>query len=296
MNPQQWFENNFINRIEGKDGPADRCRRYLLDYKKKEFPHCPKCGSDQFWEIKSRVLLHCEECNHQISPTANTVFHKVRKITHWFKAFWQMAGAETPSISNLKKVAGFGSRHTAIKCFEIIQALMGVANFNPLAENIYVGHTEITIDNETKSILIAAQSEDKEKLPKNIRIKVFDNVEDKYKESLQEWVDEKVNIYLPWNLSCFSNEDISCDNIYSYKDIEIPTVKKTYQLFEEWIKKNYRNKNSFERLDLSINEFIWRFNRYKLETNKTNFSSQWKQRDGFNELIKLAVTHKLTYE
>lgn len=68
-----------------------------LDYIRSEwFPEvieCPTCEKPaKFYRITTRKVYGCEFCGHQISPTANTIFHKSpTPLTLWFYVIYLMA-------------------------------------------------------------------------------------------------------------------------------------------------------------------------------------------------------------
>lgn len=71
-----------------KDFPDDNtCLNYIF---KNRFPNikCPVCGGNSFYRVKNRKVYACK-CGYQISPTANTIFHKSEtKLTDWFFAIY----------------------------------------------------------------------------------------------------------------------------------------------------------------------------------------------------------------
>lgn len=71
-----------------RDFPDDNaCLEYIF---KNRFPDfkCPACGQTSFYRIKNRKQYACQ-CGYQISPTANTIFHKSdTKLTDWFFAIY----------------------------------------------------------------------------------------------------------------------------------------------------------------------------------------------------------------
>ena len=71
-----------------RDFPDDNaCLDYIF---KNRFPNfrCPNCGQTSFYRIKNRKQYACK-CGYQISPTANTIFHKSEtKLTDWFFAIY----------------------------------------------------------------------------------------------------------------------------------------------------------------------------------------------------------------
>ncbi len=71
----------------------DTCLDYI---RYKRFPEridCPKCGKNSlFHHDKGKKSYSCDHCGYQISPTANTIFHKSpTSLTIWFYVIYLMA-------------------------------------------------------------------------------------------------------------------------------------------------------------------------------------------------------------
>lgn len=71
----------------------DTCLDYI---RYKRFPEridCPKCGKNSlFHHDKGKKSYSCDNCGYQISPTANTIFHKSpTHLTTWFYVIYLMA-------------------------------------------------------------------------------------------------------------------------------------------------------------------------------------------------------------
>jgi transposase len=71
----------------------DTCLDYLRHQLYPEVIECENCGKNaKYYRIKTRKVYSCEHCGHQISPTANTIFHKSRTpLTIWFYTIYLMA-------------------------------------------------------------------------------------------------------------------------------------------------------------------------------------------------------------
>lgn len=69
------------------------CLDYLRSEWYPEVIECSNCGrSAKFYRITTRKVYGCEFCGYQISPTANTIFHKSpTPLTIWFYIIYLMA-------------------------------------------------------------------------------------------------------------------------------------------------------------------------------------------------------------
>src|SRR5215213_5612341 len=71
----------------------DVCLDYIRYKKYPERIDCPQCGKNSlFHRATGRKSYSCDNCGYQISPTANTVFHKSpTPLTIWFYVIYLMA-------------------------------------------------------------------------------------------------------------------------------------------------------------------------------------------------------------
>lgn len=71
----------------------DTCLKWLRNYRWPERFECPNCGKEaKFYRITTKKVYGCEHCGHQISPTANTIYHKSSTpLTHWFYVVFLVA-------------------------------------------------------------------------------------------------------------------------------------------------------------------------------------------------------------
>jgi len=78
----------FMKRFQTEE----QCREVLFSLRWPDGVICPKCGSTRLYEVKSRPLYHCAQCQYQISATANTIFHKSQvPLVKWFAAIFLMS-------------------------------------------------------------------------------------------------------------------------------------------------------------------------------------------------------------
>lgn len=54
------------------------CISYLKEIKWKDGTRCSKCDSEEFWKGKCSNNIRCKKCGYEESPTAGTLFHKIK--------------------------------------------------------------------------------------------------------------------------------------------------------------------------------------------------------------------------
>ena len=90
------------------------CREYLFRLRWPEGFRCPRCEGGHFWPVRS-VLMQCQDCGHQTSVTAGTIFQDTRKpLVDWLRAmYWLASQKNGASALGLQRVLGLGSYKTA---------------------------------------------------------------------------------------------------------------------------------------------------------------------------------------
>ncbi len=70
-------------------GTEEQCRAVLLAWRWPKGFVCPRCGGVRCCDIKTRRLIQCTACRHQVSLTAGTIFHATKlPLVVWFQAIY----------------------------------------------------------------------------------------------------------------------------------------------------------------------------------------------------------------
>ena len=120
--------------------PDDRsCLQYLSDHKWVDGFTCKKCGHTKFTVRKKNLARDCNRCHHIESPTAGTMFHRVRfGIRKAFMiAFEMSATTKGLSASQLSKRYGI-SRTTAWTFMHKVRTTMQSSTKHPMKGNVQV--------------------------------------------------------------------------------------------------------------------------------------------------------------
>jgi transposase-like protein len=110
----------------------DACRAYLVARRWPEGVHCPRCGSDHVYALKTMAYKwECMECgegiSYRFSHIAGTIFENTNKpLRDWFKvAHLMLTSKKGMSALQIFRYMGFGSYKTAWgMCHKIRVALM----------------------------------------------------------------------------------------------------------------------------------------------------------------------------
>jgi len=115
-----------------------RCRLYPSKI------FCPICEKPTLYHrVKARKVYECDLCGHQLSPTAETIFHKSStSLRSWFYAIFVMSNTRTCiSAKQLERELGVTYK-TAWRMFHQIRQLMN-EDVIPLSGRVEVDSTFI---------------------------------------------------------------------------------------------------------------------------------------------------------
>jgi transposase-like protein len=83
-------------------GTEAACRKILVNVRWPQGFQCPVCGSQKASFITSRKLYQCSQCRHQVSVTADTMFHSTKvPLIKWFWAIY-LTASDKGGISALR--------------------------------------------------------------------------------------------------------------------------------------------------------------------------------------------------
>ncbi len=73
-------------------GTERACAKELAKVRWPDGFQCPECGSKKAYFIETRQLHQCSQCRHQVSVTADTLFHSTKlPLVKWFWAIFLVA-------------------------------------------------------------------------------------------------------------------------------------------------------------------------------------------------------------
>ncbi len=120
--------------------PDDRsCLAYLSEQKWVDGFKCKKCGHSKFTVRKKNLARDCNRCHHVESPTAGTLFHRVRfGIRKAFGIVFEMS-ATTKGLSSSQMAKRYGiSRTTAWSFMHKVRSAMKSSKAYPLSGDVQV--------------------------------------------------------------------------------------------------------------------------------------------------------------
>jgi len=126
--------------------PNDKaCLDWLMNHRYPQGVECPVCQKvTKHHKITGRPVYECDYCGHQISPLANTIFHKSStSLKTWFQAIHLMASTRCGiSAKQLQRETGVTYK-TAWRMFKQIRTLLneqcGMFTGEVEADETYIG-------------------------------------------------------------------------------------------------------------------------------------------------------------
>jgi transposase len=88
----------------------DVCLDFMFQRQYGELKACPKCGvvDPRYYRVRNRKCYACNDCGYQLSPLANTIFHKSETpLKKWFYAIYLFSvGKNGVSAKELERHLG----------------------------------------------------------------------------------------------------------------------------------------------------------------------------------------------
>ena len=120
------------------------CISYLMDIKWKDEVKCTKCNSKEFWKGKCSNNIRCKQCGYEESPTAGTLFHKIKfPLLKAFHICYRVTVSKK-GMSSWELSRELDLRQMTCWAFKRkIQAAMASSGLNPLEERVDVDEMAI---------------------------------------------------------------------------------------------------------------------------------------------------------
>ena len=247
----------------------DDCRNYLF---RERFPDgfiCPKCGSREFYCLKTRHVCQCKHCRRQTSVTAGTVMHRTHlPLTVWFWAIYLCAtdkrGISAKGLARQLQLSYESAWYLLVR----IRSAMHDRDQNYMLEGI-VEMDEAYLGAPTRGKkrgrgtdrqkMAVAISKDEKERPLFLRLRVIPDITT---ASLQNVVNDYVK----------ADSTIECDGYKSYTAVENVKVNPSkYQIGDlKWVHAAIGNFKAFllgtyhgscGDYQPYMDEFCFRFNR-----------------------------------
>jgi transposase-like protein len=124
-------------------GSDAKCRAYLVRARWPAGFCCERCGHDQAYSHKQRLIEECRACGKQHSILAGTIFEQTKTgLARWFLAIYLVTASKGGiAAMELQRQMGFGSYQTAWSWLHKIRRAMVVPGRKPLSDRVEADET-----------------------------------------------------------------------------------------------------------------------------------------------------------
>jgi hypothetical protein len=268
------FKSLSIFEFQAKFPDEDSCLSHLAELKWKDGYECPKCKNKKYCNGVDKYERQCTKCAYLESPTAGTLFHKVKFSI--LKAFWIIY-----YLSTSKK--GIASTELSRKlelrqktCWLFKQKVMKAMESS--GQNPMIGKVEVDefVVGQQEEGVVGRKNKDKrlvviaiEKIGKGVSRMYAKQIDRSTKKNLKVFIDENISI----------DAEIKTDAWSSYRSLEkeMPnlTTEKSSKKgsnftlmhrvimgFKSWLRGTHGHAI---HLQSYLDEYCYRFNRHKMK-------------------------------
>ena len=124
-NKIQFQKGLSLPELFARFGSEEQCRQELFHLRWPQGYQCPKCGHDQYCEIRGRKLYQCKKCRFQASVTQGTIFAATKLPLHiWLMGIY-LTTQSKDGISSLNLGRSLGiSSQAALRMKHKLQQVM----------------------------------------------------------------------------------------------------------------------------------------------------------------------------
>lgn len=178
------FEGQNAQEFYARFNSVDPCREYLSEIKWKKGFNCVKCGHSRC-QVRANYSRTCNKCSHTESPSANTLFHKVKfGLDKAFIICFEMAtSTRSLSASYLAKRLGITPYTARMFMYKVREGMKSSENF-PMVNRVEVdefvvggkedGKVGRSYDSKKKKAVVAIELTDKKKVKRMYMSRIND--------------------------------------------------------------------------------------------------------------------------
>ncbi len=248
------------------------CLAYLSELKWAEGYHCKKCGHTKFTIRKKNLARDCNRCHHVESPTAGTMFHRLRfGIRKAFGIVFEIsATTKGMSASQVAKRCGI-SRTTAWSFMHKVRKAMQSSKKHPLEGDVQVdefvfgGKESLkqgrSKDSKKKKIVGAVELSDKGKVKRVYFNKIDDYSSKSLSRIFDDHISEKAHVLTDkWTGYVPISKRFNIEQKYSGKGGSMKQMHTIIHQLKSWLRSTYSWVHE-EHIEKYLDEFSFRINR-----------------------------------
>lgn len=266
------FKGEDLLSFTDKFQTDEDCLRYLAKIKWDEGYTCVKCGHSKHTIRKANLARDCNRCHHIESPTANTLFHKLRfGLRKAFTIIFEMS-ASTKGLSSSQVAKRYNiSRTTAWAFMHRVRKAMESSGNHPIEgsvqvdEFVYGGKENLkqgrSTDSKKKKIVAAVE------LTKTGKVKraYFKKIQNYSAESLRKIFDAHISKTAAvstdkWTGYTPLKKDYEITASYSNKGSGMKQMHTVIHQLKSWLRSTYSWVHA-DHIEKYLDEFSFRINR-----------------------------------
>jgi transposase-like protein len=290
------FEGENILKFTDRFPDDYACLQYLSELKWSDGYKCKKCGHTKHTIRKKNLARDCNRCHHVESPTAGTLFHRVRfGIRKAFGIVFEMS-ATTKGLSSSQVAKRYEiSRTTAWTFMHKVRKAMKSSKTQPLTGDVQVdefvfGGKETlkqgrSTDSKKKKIVGAVELTDEGK----VKRAYFNKIRDYSSKSLSGIFDDHISdeahvLTDKWTGYVPLSKKFNIEQRYSDKGGSMKQMHTIIHQLKSWLRSTYSWVHD-EHIEKYLDEFSFRINR-----------SIYKQTIFHNLISRMVKTNPITYQ
>jgi len=290
------FTGENILEFTNKFNDDKACLQYLAEIKWSAGYQCTKCGHTKFTVRKKNLARDCNRCHHVESPTANTMFHKLRfGLQKAFMIGFEMT-ASTKGLSSSQVAKRYGiSRTTAWTYMHKVRTAMQSSGEYPMEgevqvdEFVYGGKETLkqgrSTNSKKKKLVGAVELSDNGKVKRVYFKKIQNYSSESLRVIFDAHISKKAKVFTDkWTGYKPISKDYEIHQDYSDNGSSMKQMHTIIHQLKSWLRSTYSwvHKDHIEKY---LAEFSFRINR-----------SIYKQTI-FHKLIKRMIyTKQVTYQ
>lgn len=270
------------------------CLEYLAYLKWDEGYQCVKCGHTGS-QVRSNHSRTCNKCSHTESPTANTLFHKVKfGIRKAFFICFEMA-TTTKSLSANYVAERFGMTEKTARLFmHKVREAMKSSCGHPMKGNVHVdefviggkeeGKVGRSYETNKKKVVCAVELTDEGKVKRMYSMKINNYSSKELKKLFAKHISSEATVTTDlWKGYRPLMKEYNIKQIESNNGLNFKALHTMIHQVKSWLRTTYSWVSEFN-IDRYLDEFCYRINRSQMKTNI------------FNNLIRRMVAAKKKYQ
>src|SRR5216683_2160697 len=294
----RWSMKEEMNLVELIEDFADdnKCRAYLERLRWPNGVQCLECGSSKVYRILKRNQFVCDDCSHQFSVTAKTIFHDTHlPLWKWFLATCLLCESKKGmSACQIQRSLGISYKTAWYLCHRIRAAMLEVAPEKlggtvEIDETYVGGKARRWRPKSEKAVVIGIRQRNGD-----LRlIRARDAKSATVREIINANIGGHVEVIMtdesaiyPWALDKIQkkkHKTVNHTREYAHGDVHTNTIESAFSLLKRGIMGTW-HKVSAKHLPAYLDEMVFRFN---------NRKNRFLFRD---TLIKLILSPNIEYK